>query len=80
MNIEQLSDFFLYSALFNYAVLLFWFVMLCLAKDFVRRLHCTWFNIDAQQFDAIHYQLMGQYKLLIFIFNLSPWLVMLILF
>ena len=80
MNTQQLSDFFLYSTLFNYAILIFWFVALCCAKDFVRKIHTQWFNINADQFDAIHYQLMGQYKLLIFIFNLSPWLVMLWLF
>lgn len=76
MDINQISQFLLYSTLLNYGLLLIWFLMISCAKDIVKRIHGCWFQLSDERFDAIHYQMMGNYKLLIFVFNLSPLLVL----
>ncbi|MCR8922527.1 hypothetical protein NO559_07065 [Dasania sp. GY-MA-18] len=80
MTIEQLSQLLLYSTLLNYGFLLLWLLMLSWPKSWLRRLHGVWFNIKAERFDLIHYQLMGAYKLLILIFNFVPYLALKMLF
>jgi hypothetical protein len=80
MDMQQLTQLFLYSTLLNYSILVFWLLIISTAKDFVMRIHGCWFDLSKEGFDTIHYTLMGQFKLLIFIFNLSPFIVLTLLF
>lgn len=68
-----------WSALINYGVLLFWFALFALRRDFIYTLHTRWFNLEQASFDAIHYTAMAGYKLLVLVFNLVPWLVLTLL-
>jgi hypothetical protein len=72
MHGEFLRDFLLYSLAINCGVLVFWFVAILLAKDTIHRLHGRWFRLQPEQFDAIHYLLIGAYKLGIVLFNAVP--------
>lgn len=74
MNTFQLTQFFLYMTLFNYIVLIIWFLAFIFAKGSVKRLHGQWFNLSEQQFDAIHYGGMAVYKIGILLFGLAPYL------
>jgi hypothetical protein len=65
-----------WSALINYGLLLLWVLLFALARDWMYRFHGQWFDISDQHFDIIHYFLMGWFKLLIFVFNLTPYLVL----
>lgn len=65
-----------WSALINYIVLFTWFLMFVLAKDFVYNIHTRWFKITREQFNVIHYSGTLFYKLIIFVFNLVPYLVL----
>lgn len=79
MSVEMLRDLLGWSALVNYLVLLWWFVAFVYAHDLVYRIHTRWFTPTPEQFDAIHYGGIGLYKLLVFVFNLVPFLVLLAL-
>lgn len=79
MSVEMLRDLLGWSALVNYLVLLWWFVAFVYAHDLVYRIHTRWFTLTPEQFDAIHYGGIGLYKLLVFVFNLVPFLVLLAL-
>jgi len=46
---------------------------LALAHDFIYRIHRQWFNLSMERFDAIHYALMGFFKLCIILFNIVPY-------
>jgi len=74
MNTFQLTQFFLYMTIFNYIVLMIWFLAFVFAKDSIRRLYGHWFNLSEQQFDAIHYAGMAIYKIGILLFGLAPYL------
>ena len=72
MHYAFLWNFLLYSLAINYGVLLFWFIAFLFARDSIQRLHGKWFRLQPEQFDAIHYGLMGAYKLGIILFNAVP--------
>lgn len=74
MTVEILRDMLLWSTLINWGILLFWFFMIVFAHDWVYRFHARWFKISREDFDKLHYGLMGGFKLLIFIFNLVPYI------
>lgn len=59
--------------LLNYGLLIFWFAMFILAHDWIERFHGRWFSLTRETFDAIHYSLMGAFKLGIFLLNLVPY-------
>lgn len=50
------------SALINYAVLLWWFLVFCFARDWMYGLHSRWFRLTSERFDATHYAAMAVYK------------------
>ena len=78
MNIEITRDVLLWCTVINYGVLLLWFLVFIFAHDWMHRLHGRWFRLTVEQFDAIHYTGMAIYKIGIILFNLVPYLALLI--
>ena len=76
MTIEFIRHFFLWSTIFNYGILLVWFLVFVFAHDVLRRMHGRWFHLPVEQFDALHYGGMGVYKIGTLLFNLTPLLVL----
>ena len=63
MTIEVLRQFLLWCLIINVALLLWWFLFIWLAHDFVYRFHGKWFKMSVETFDAIHYGGMAIFKL-----------------
>ena len=78
MSIEMLRDFLLWSAVINYGLLLWWFLVFIFAHDWMHRFHGRWFRLTVEQFDAIHYTGMAIYKIGIILLNLVPYVALLI--
>jgi hypothetical protein len=78
MSIDFLRRVLLGCAVVNYGILLVWFLVFILARDWLRRFHGRWFRLADEQFDAFHYGGMSVYKIGILLFNLVPFLVLLI--
>jgi hypothetical protein len=74
MTVETLQSMLAWASLLNLGLLLFWFSMFMIAHDFVYRIHSNWFKMPVEEFDAIHYKLMGFYELSIFVVLLGPYL------
>jgi len=55
-------------------ILLWWFLFIALAHDWVYRMHSKWFKISEEKFDAIHYAGISFFKVTIFAFNIVPYL------
>ena len=72
MDAQMLCEMLGYSSIINYSILLVWFIFFMFAKNWMYNLHSKWFSILPEEFDKIHYKLMAQFKLLIFVFNLAP--------
>jgi len=78
MSIEMLRNLLGVCGLINIGVLMMWFVMMAFAHDWIYKMHTKWFKMSVESFDAMHYGGMGLFKLLIFVFNIVPWLALLI--
>ena len=74
MSIEEIRAVLGWSVLINYVILLVWFGTFALARDWMFRLHGRWFRLPEIHFDALHYGLMGGFKLLVIVLNLVPWI------
>lgn len=63
-----------WCTLINIGLLLWWFLWLWLAHDWVYRMHAKWFKISEEHFDAIHYTAIAFFKLVVIVFNIVPYL------
>ncbi|MFY0639575.1 MAG: hypothetical protein JXR16_00920 [Bermanella sp.] len=68
-----------YCGLINMGILVFWFAALLLGGEFMMNFHTRLFGASSEKIMLVHYQLMGMYKLLNFMFFLVPWLVLTLL-
>ena len=73
MTAEIIREFLGWCSVINGGVLLLWWLWFMLAHDFIYRIHRQWFNLSMERFDAIHYSLMGSFKLCIILFNVVPY-------
>lgn len=78
MGMETIRDFLLWCTVINYGVLFVWFLFICFAHDWIHRLHGRWFRLSSEQFDALHYAGMAVYKIGILLFNLVPYIALLV--
>jgi hypothetical protein len=78
MTIALLREVFGWCTLINLSLLYVWFFWIMFARDWTYRLHHRWFNLSSEQFDSIHYVGMAVFKIGIILFNLTPYLALLI--
>ena len=74
MTVELIAAILGWCTLINFGLLIWWFLFVVIAHDWTYRLHTKWFKISQEQFDAIHYSLMGVFKIGVITFNLVPYL------
>ena len=74
MTIETMRAVLGWCSIINIGLLLWWSLILIFAHDWVYRFHSKWYNIPVEKFDAIHYSGIAFFKILIFVFNLAPYL------
>ena len=76
INLKNIRTFLGWCLVINIGVLLYWFLAIVFARDFVFMIHSWWFTIPEEQFDTIHYIMITCYKLAVILFNLVPYLVL----
>jgi hypothetical protein len=76
MSTEVMRNFLLWCTIINYGVLIVWFLIFVLARDWMHRIHGRWFHLSDEQFDALHYAGMTVFKIGIILFNLVPFIVL----
>ncbi len=75
MDLEIVRSILAWCALVNIGLLLVWILLFIMVHDWIYRLHSMWFKISKQQFDSIHYMLIGAFKIITIMFFLIPYLV-----
>ena len=65
-----------WCSVINIGLLIYWILALTLGNAFVFQIHTCWFDIPHDRFDEIHYTMMGYYKLMVILFNVTPYLVL----
>jgi len=79
MGIEQVRDFFMWCSIINVALLVFSSLMCIWAGGWVYRMHSKFFKISREAFNVAIYSFIGAWKILIILFNVVPWIALLIL-
>jgi len=74
MTVELFRGTLAWSAVLNMGILLWWFLFITLAHDWVYKIHSKFYKIPIESFDAIHYAGMAFYKICIFAFFIVPYL------
>jgi hypothetical protein len=78
MTIETVREIFGWMTLINVSVLCIWFLMILFAHDWLYQWHSRWFTLPIERFDSIHYAGMAVFKLALWLFNLTPYLALVI--
>lgn len=78
MELETLREFFMWCTIINLALLLFWTLWFRLAPDLIYRIQRPWIRSSQEQFNLVMYCYLGLFKILFLIFNLVPWIALLI--
>lgn len=79
MDLDTLQTFLGWSLVINYGLLIIWFLIYSGARNLVVGIHARMFHIDEAVVSATHFRLMGLFKMLIFVFVLTPWLALVIM-
>jgi hypothetical protein len=79
MNIQTMTSFFMWCTIINGALLILWTVLFLLAPNFIYRIQHRWFPIPRETFDVVIYSFLGCFKIVFIIFNLVPWISLLII-
>jgi len=78
MDIQTLTTFFMWCTIINGAMLVLSTMMFILAPDFVYRMQSKWFPIPRETFNVVFYSFIGLYKIIILVFNVVPYVALLI--
>ena len=78
MDSQTLTTFFMWCTIMNGGLLVLWTVLCLSAPDLVYRTQSRWFPIPRESFDVAIYAFLGLFKVFFLIFNLVPFLAMMI--
>lgn len=79
LNIQGLRDFLMWCSIINGTLLVLWSLMLVFAADSIYRMHGKRFSVSREAFDIILYSFLGFYKILFLVFNLVPFLAIMVI-
>ena len=78
MDTATMQAFFMWSTIINVALLAVSFVICAAARDWIYSVHSRWFPISREAFHVAIYSFLGLYKILILMFNVVPYVALLI--
>ena len=79
MDIQSLGTFFMWCTVINGSILILWTLFFLLAPDLVYRIQNRWFPIHRETYNAVMYAFLGLFKMLFLVFNLVPYLALLLM-
>ena len=74
ITIDVMEKFFLCMTLINFGLMIFSFLFFVFGKEFIYRVHGTWFKMPREKFDSSLYKTFAFYKICIVVFNLVPYI------
>ena len=79
MDIQILTTFFMWCTILNGGILTLWTLFCVFAPDLVYRTQSKFFPIPRETFNIIIYSFLGLFKIFFLVFNVSPYLTLLII-
>ncbi len=78
MDIETVTAFFMWCTIINGAMFVVSAVVCILAGDFVYRVHSKWFSVPRETINVMIYSFVGLFKIVFIVFNLVPYVALVI--
>jgi len=79
MDIQTLTTFFMWCTILNIGLLLFSSLILVFAGGWVHQMHSKWFPLPRETFNVVIYSFLGLFKIFILVFNVVPYVALLII-
>jgi len=79
MDIETLREFLGWCIVINFGVMTYWSIMFIVCPGWIYRMHKKWFPISRETFDIAIYSFLGLFKILVIVFNVVPYIALLII-
>ena len=78
MDIQAITAFFMWCTIINGTLLVLWSTMFMLAPDLVYRIQNYFFPIPRETFNVVFYAFLGLFKIILLVFNVVPYVALLI--
>lgn len=79
ISVDVLQAFFGWCSVINIGVLLYATISMVLMRDFMTGLHAKLFGLEEKKLHEQYFQYLANYKIAIFMFNIVPYLALLIM-
>ncbi len=79
MDIQTLTTFFMWCTIINGGLFTLWVTMYIVAPDLVYRTQSKWFPIPRETFNVRIYSFLGLFKIIFLVFNVVPYVSLLII-
>jgi len=79
MDIHLLKDFFMWCTIINGALLSLWTIAFLIAPNLVYRTQSKWISISRENYNVVMYSFLGLFKIFFLIFNVVPFVALLII-
>ncbi len=79
MDIQTLTTFFMWCTIINGGVFLWTAALSVFAPDLMYRLQSKWFPIPRETFNVLSYSYIGLFKIVFLVFNVVPYVTLLII-
>jgi hypothetical protein len=78
MSLAIARSMLLWCTLINFGLLALWGLLMLMPRGWLHRLWGRWYRISPEQFDTVNFAGILLYEILIFMFNLVPYIALLI--
>ena len=78
MDIQTLTTFFMWCTIINGGIFILWSIFLVLTPDFIYSIQNKWFPIPRETYNVIIYSFLGLFKIVFLVFNVAPYVALLI--
>lgn len=79
MDIQTLTSFFMWCSIINFGFLIFLALIYMLAPNLAYQLQSKFIPISRETFDIVFYSFIGFFKVVVLVFNVVPWIALLII-
>lgn len=74
MNVETLTELFGWMSVISIGILMFSTFMLLAIRKFAVNVHSKMFHIDEKDLNRAYFQYLAQFKIVVIVFHLTPYL------
>jgi hypothetical protein len=79
MDLQTVTQFFMWCVIINGGLLILWTVLMITMPEMVYRTQIKWFPMPKETFTLAMYGFIGAFKIIFLVFNLVPYLALLIM-